>query len=109
MTGTPPSAGWWLDPAREQEIRDQYAELGASTSLAAIGPYSALGDLLAEVARLRTERDEARAAGMRDAAAMLRRYCPDHGDADTSFMACHCPAAHEIDRDADNVAHATTS
>jgi hypothetical protein len=106
-----PPAGWRLDPAREQEIRDLYAELGASTSAAAIGPYSALGDLLAEVARLRTELADARAAGMRDAAAMLRRHCPKHdvhGGAET-FMSCHCPGADAIDRDADTAARATTS
>ena len=57
MTTTPPP-GWHLDSAREQEIRDQYAELGASTSLGAVGPYSALGDLLVEITRLRAELDE---------------------------------------------------
>lgn len=54
MTATPP-AGWSLDPAREQEIRELYAEFGASTSIAAVGPYSALDDLLAEITRLRDE------------------------------------------------------
>jgi hypothetical protein len=63
----------------------------------------------AVLAEVEPELAAARAAGMRDAAAMLRRYCPAHGDADTSFMACHCPAAHEIDRDADTAARATTS
>jgi hypothetical protein len=43
---------------------------------------------------------DARALGMREAAAMLRAYCPEHGDKDTGFMDCHCPAADEIDRDA---------
>jgi len=46
--------------------------------------------------------DQQRAAGMREAAAMLRRYCPNHGpdDVDTAFMDCHCAGADEIDRDA---------
>lgn len=55
--------------------------------------------------------DAARAAGMRDAAAMLRRHCPKHdvhsGRADTAFMSCHCPGADEIDRDANALAART--
>jgi hypothetical protein len=57
----------------------------------------------AENARLRAELAEARAAGMREAAAMLRRHCPKHdvhGGAET-FMSCHCPGADAIDRDTD--------
>jgi hypothetical protein len=56
--------------------------------------------------RLRTELASARAAGMREAAAMLRRYCPDHGpdDAVTASMDCHCEGADEIDRDAAAIA-----
>jgi hypothetical protein len=54
--------------------------------------------------------DQARAAGMRDAAAMLRRYCPKHdvhGGAET-FMSCHCAAADQIDRDAAALSATTT-
>lgn len=42
----------------------------------------------------------ARAVGMREAAAMLRKYCPTHGAEDTCLMDCHCAGADEIDRDA---------
>ncbi|MFJ3793827.1 hypothetical protein [Kitasatospora sp. NPDC090091] len=65
----------------------------------------------AENARLRTELADARATGMRDAAAMLRRHCPKHdalsGRASTAFMTCHCPGADAIDHDADNLAART--
>lgn len=38
---------------------------------------------------------------MREQAAMLRRFCPDHSGTEFgAFMDCHCPAADEIDRDA---------
>lgn len=59
---------------------------------------------VAEDDRLRAERDQARADGMREAAAMLRRYCPDHGGLDEAFIGCHCPAAVEIERDANALA-----
>jgi len=54
------------------------------------------------VAVAQPEIGQAHAAGMREAAAMLRRYCPNHGpdDVDTAFMDCHCAGADEIDRDA---------
>ncbi|MFI9331944.1 hypothetical protein ACIGZJ_30935 [Kitasatospora sp. NPDC052868] len=63
----------------------------------------------AENTRLRAELDAARAAGMREGAAMLRRHCPKHDvHADGgSFISCHCPAADEIDRDADALAART--
>lgn len=56
------------------------------------------------VERLERELATARAVGMREAAAMLRRYCPTHGAEDTCLMDCHCVGADEIDRDARKIA-----
>jgi hypothetical protein len=61
----------------------------------------------AENTRLRAELADARAVGMREAATMLRHYCPNHGDADTCLISCHCPAADEIERDANALAVST--
>jgi hypothetical protein len=55
------------------------------------------------------ELDAAQATGMQKASAMLRRHCPDHSAGTYgTFMACHCPAADEIDRDADRLLAART-
>jgi hypothetical protein len=62
----------------------------------------------AENTRLRAELDAAQAAGMTKAATMLRRHCPHHSAGTYgTFLDCHCPAADEIDRDADALAART--
>lgn len=51
-----------------------------------------------------------RAEVMHEQAAMLRRHCPDHsGIGFGAFMACHCPAADQLDRDADRTLTARTA
>jgi len=55
------------------------------------------GQLLAEIDRLHTELTTARTASMREAAAMFRHYCPNHGNADTRFITCYCDAAAVLD------------
>lgn len=55
-------------------------------------------------AAIAAHRDESRAAALREAAAMLRKYCPTHGAEDTCLMDCHCAGADEIDRDARKIA-----
>lgn len=54
--------------------------------------------------------DQQRAAGMREAAAMLRHFCPDHGDVrdGDAFMTCQCAAAEALERDAAAVSATTT-
>jgi len=42
--------------------------------------------------------DVGRRDGAGEVARMLREYCPVHGEAETSLVSCHCPAAVEIDR-----------
>lgn len=44
-----------LSPQREAEIREWRDELGARKDFAAVGPYTALHDALAEIDRLRSE------------------------------------------------------
>jgi hypothetical protein len=41
-------------------------------------------------------RQQIEAGALRNAAAHLVTYCPDHGSADTCFIACQCPAAEEL-------------
>ncbi|MET9521456.1 hypothetical protein [Streptomyces coeruleorubidus] len=57
-----------LTAEREAEIREWRDELGARKDFAAIGPYCALHDSLAEIDRLRTELKRARAEALREAA-----------------------------------------
>jgi hypothetical protein len=40
--------------------------------------------------------DAHRAEVLREAAAELIAFCPDHGNRDTSFIACQCPAAEDL-------------
>jgi hypothetical protein len=41
-----------------------------------------------------------RADVLNEAADELVAFCPDHGDRDTSYMSCHCPAADDLRRTA---------
>lgn len=80
----------------------------------ACGTLTVLGGHRAHVGReasllARGYYDVGHEAGMREAAAMLRAYCPDHGTAETSFMSCHCPAADEIERDAKSDRYTVTT
>lgn len=93
-----PPAGWSLDPVREQQVREWAAKLGASTSADSIGPYSALCDALAEIDRLRAELEQAQQQTATRIATEIRQYCPDHGEADTCRIDCHCEIADEITR-----------
>lgn len=44
--------------------------------------------------------DAYRAEVLAEAAAELIAFCPDHGNRDTSFISCQCPAAEELTRKA---------
>jgi hypothetical protein len=92
-------------PILEERVSRLTAVLDSADDL----PARLARQALAEEDRLRAELGVARAAGMREAAAMLRRFCPNHGDQTlaTAFPACHCPAADEINRDANALAART--
>jgi hypothetical protein len=98
-------------PALRQQIAAALSEAGAFCGECGFEPGETGCPDCVRVRELYTEAlldvvqpllDQQRAAGMREAAAMLRRYCPNHGpdDVDTAFMDCHCAGADEIDRDA---------
>lgn len=85
------------------QLRTELARVNDALRAAGIEhPLGAQGvrDLAAMANGRAEELATARAVGMREAAAMLRRYCPTHGTEDTCLMDCHCEGADEIDRDA---------
>ena len=56
--------------------------------------------LAAEVRRLTAELQQARQQTAARIATEIRQYCPDHGEADTCRIDCHCEIADEITRPA---------
>ncbi|WP_354643928.1 hypothetical protein [Kitasatospora camelliae] len=93
-----------LDRLRQERAANRSAPGSAGERIEAIAFDLATGSRVVPpdelYAAIAAHRDDCRAAGMREAAAMLRRYCPTHSTADTCLMDCHCAGADEIDRDA---------
>lgn len=93
--------------AEAGQLRAELARVNDALRAAGIEhPHGAAGvrDLAAMANGRAEELATARAAALREAAAMLRKYCPTHGAEDTCLMDCHCAGADEINRDAKKIA-----
>lgn len=80
----------------EAEVRRLTAELDAETAQ----KLRIAQQAVAEEARLRAELERVRQQTADRIAAEIRQHCPDHGDADTCRIDCHCAIADELTRPA---------
>lgn len=81
-------------PALVAEVRRLTAELQQAKQQTAHDPIEC--DHQAEAGQIAEQMRQLRAT----IAAEIRHFCPDHGDADTCRMDCHCAIADEITRPA---------
>lgn len=68
----------------------------AAAAMAVVQPELDQRD--AEITRLRAELEQAQQQTADRIATEIRQYCPDHGEADTCRIDCHCAIADELDR-----------